>query len=542
VPEFRILGPLEVAVDDQPIALGGQKQRALLALLLLDAGRVVSTDRLVNALWGEDPPRTAVTSLQNFVSQLRKLLGPESVETKAPGYRLHVRAEELDLDRFRTLVEGAKTRPADERSSRLREALALWRGSALADFAFEAWATNEIGRLEELRLATIEDRLDAELESGLDADLVGELEALVVEHPLRERLRAQLMLALYRSGRQAEALSAYQEARRVLVDELGIDPGPTLQQLYRAILRQESGLDAVPQAPAPEDHFAAVVSALLGGRLVPVLGADVAELAAGLAHRFGYPSDNGSSPLTRVAQYVAVMKGSGPLYDELHALLDADSPPTPVHRFFASLPPMLRERGVPHQLIVTTSYDVALEQAFAEAGEEFDVVAYLAAGRNRGRFCHLAPDGRATLIDVPNTYIDLSLDRRTIILKLHGQVDRSGEREWESFVVTEDDYIDYLAQTDVASVVPVSVAAKLRRSHFLFLGYTMADWNLRVILNRLWGDQPLSYRSWAIQPQPMPFEREFWRRRDVDVYELPLEDYVGALAQHAGVQLAGAAS
>ena len=542
MPEFRILGPLEVSIDDRTVPLGGQKQRALLAILLVDAGHVVSTDRLVNALWGENPPRTAVTSLQNFISQLRKLLGPETLETKAPGYRLQVGAGELDLDRFRSLVEGARAAPVEERSARLREALALWRGTALADFAFEAWATNEIGRLAELRHAAIEDRVDADLESGQDAELVGELESLVADHPLRERLRAQLMLALYRSGRQAEALSAYQDARRVLVDELGIDPGPTLQQLYRSILRQETGLDAVPQAPAPEDHFTAVLNALFGGRLVPVLGADVAELATGLAHRFGYPSENGSSPLTRVAQYVAVMKGSGPLYDELHALLDDDSPPTPVHRFFASLAPVLRERGAPHQLIVTTSFDVALEQAFVEAGEEFDVVAYLAAGRNRGRFCHIAPDGSVELIDVPNTYIDLSLERRTIILKLHGQVDRSGEREWESFVVTEDDYIDYLAQTDVASVVPVSVAAKLRRSHFLFLGYTMADWNLRVILNRLWGDQPLSYRSWAIQPQPMPFEREFWRRRDVDVFELPLADYVGALAQHAGLEHVGVAS
>src|SRR5262249_39876712 len=278
--DFRILGPLEVLVDDHTVPLGGLKQRALLALLLLDAGRVVSTDRLVNALWGEDPPRTAVTSLQNFISQLRKLLGAESLETKSPGYRLDVAAGELDLDRFRALVEEARAAPADERSGQLREALGLWRGPALADFAFEAWATNEIGRLEEMRLAALEDRIEADLAAGCDAELVGELETLVAEHPLRERLRAQLMLALYRSGRQADALAAYQDGRRVLVDDLGIDPGPTLQQLYRAILRQESGLDAVPQAPAPEDHFEAVVNALLGGRLVAVLGADVRELAA----------------------------------------------------------------------------------------------------------------------------------------------------------------------------------------------------------------------------------------------------------------------
>jgi DNA-binding SARP family transcriptional activator len=531
--EFRILGPLEVVVEGEAMPLGGQKQRALLALFLLDAGRVVSTDRIIDVLWGEQPPRTASTSLQNFVSQLRKLLGPDALETKPPGYRLRVGRGELDLDRFRMLVDEARTASPQDRSAKLREALALWRGPPLAEFAFEAFAQTEIARLEELRLAALEERIHSDLESGDQAELVSELERVVAEHPLRERFRAQLMLALYRAGRQADALAVYQDARRALVDELGIDPGPTLQQLHAAILRQEAGLEALPQQHAPEDHFEAVAKAIFSGRVVPVLGADVAELAAGLAHRFGYRSENGGHALTRVAQYISVMKGSGPLYDELHALLDTDLPPTAVHRFFASLPPLLRARGAPHQLIVTTSYDAALEGAFFEANEEFDVVAYLAAGPNRGRFCHLAPDGSVKLIDLPNTYVDLSLEQRTIILKLHGQVDRTPAREWESFVITEDDYIDYLAQADVASVVPVSLAAKLRRSHFLFLGYTMEDWNLRVILNRLWGDQPLSYRSWAVQPQPMPLEREFWRRRDVDVYELPLEDYVGALSRHA---------
>ena len=142
VTDFRILGPLEAAAGDRPLVLGGQKQRALLALLLLDAGRVVSTDRLVNALWGEDPPRTAITSLQNFVSQLRKLLGPDLLETKVPGYRLRIAAGDLDLDRFRALVESARAAPLEERTASLREALGLWRGPALADFAFEAWTSS----------------------------------------------------------------------------------------------------------------------------------------------------------------------------------------------------------------------------------------------------------------------------------------------------------------------------------------------------------------------------------------------------------------
>jgi DNA-binding SARP family transcriptional activator len=543
VLEFRILGPLEVADDGEPLQLSGQKQRALLALLLLDANRVVSTDRIVDALWGEQPPRTAATSLQNFVSQLRKLLGADVVVTKPPGYQLRIAPEQLDLERFTRLVEESRAEPPDERAAKLRRALALWRGRPLADLGFEAFAQQEIGRLEELRLAALEDRVEADLQAGRHKDLVGELEAFADEHPLRERLRSQLMLALYRSGRQAEALQIYHDTRRVLVDELGIEPSPTLQQLHGAILRQDPRLEeGQPVAPAAEDRIKDVVETMLAGRLVPVLGADVVDLTLRLAERFEYPTNGGALP--QVAQYIAVMKGSGPLYDELHALLDPELQPTVLHRFFAALPPLLRERGAPHQLIVTTSYDLALERAFLDAGEEFDVVSYLAAGRNRGKFCHVAPDGTGTLIEVPNTYAtELSLDRRTIILKLHGQVGRSAEeREWESFVVTEDDYIEYLAQSEVASVVPVALGAKLRRSHFLFLGYTMADWNLRLLLHRLWGDQPLSYRSWAVQPEPMPIEREFWRRRDVDVLEIPLERYIMALARQAGFELAEASA
>jgi DNA-binding SARP family transcriptional activator len=534
MPDFRILGPLEVSDETGPLLLGGQKQRAVLALLLLDAGRVVSVDRLIDALWGEQPPRTAGTSLQNFISSLRKLLGPQVLETKSPGYRLNVKPGELDLEQFRKAVEEARPHDAVERSERLRHALELWRGPALADFTFEAFAQPQIAHLEELRLTTLEQRVEADLDAGRHGELVGELEVLVEEHPLRERLRGQYMLALYRAGRQAEALHAYQQGRRLLVEQLGIEPSRDLQQLHGAILRQESGLQA-PDAVAPtEDHFEQVIGALFAGRLVAVLGAEVGELTAHLAERFDYLGNGHGLP--NVAQYVAVMKGSGPLYDELHELLDADVSPTPIHRFFASLPPLLRQRGLPHQLLVTTSYDLALEAAFLEAGEEFDVVSYVAAGPHRGRFCHIEPGGNGRVIDLPNTYAtELSLDRRTVILKLHGQVDRGADREWESFVVTEDDYIEYLANSDVATAVPVGLAAKLRRSHFLFLGYTMADWNLRVILNRLWSDQPLSYRSWAVQPDAKPLEREFWRRRDVDVHELALDRYVETLAAYAGL-------
>ncbi len=539
MPYFRVLGPLE-AIDEEgtAIPLAGQKQRALLALLLLRANQVVSTDRLVDELWHERPPRTATTSLHNSISALRKLLGPDVLLTRPPGYVLSVDKLHLDLARFETLVAHARRLDPDARARALREALALWRGPPLADFTFEPFAQVEVHRLEELRLAALEELTDAELEAGRASEILPELESLVAEHPLRERLVAQLMLALYRCGRQTEALEAYHEARGTLSDRQGIDPSRELQDLYRSIIRQEAGLALRPPEP-DEDHFDEVVQLLTAGCLVPVLGADVSELAAQLAARFGYSGEG--EPLTRISQYVSLMKGSGPLYDGLHALLAADVPPTPVHRFFASLPPLLRERGAPHQLIVTTSYDLALEQALLDAGEEFDVVSYVAAGRHRGRFCHIAPDGSASLIEVPNTYArELSLERRTIILKLHGRFDPSPERAWESFVVTEDDYIDYLSRTDVSGAVPVVLAAKLRRSHFLFLGYTMSDWNVRVVLNRLWGEQPLSYRSWAVQAESKSLEREFWRRRDVDVLELPLDRYIEVLVRHMELELAGA--
>src|SRR6266550_967426 len=206
--EFRILGPLEVLSDGQALDLGGQKQRALLALLLLEANRPVSRDRLIDALWEEEPTATAQKAIQVYVSQLRKLLGKERLLTRPPGYLLHAEADELDLAHFQRLQAEGK----------LRDALALWRAPALAEFAQQRFAQTEIARLEELRLACLEERLDADLAEGRQAELVGELEALVREYPLRERLRELLLVALYRSGRQAEALSAYQEARVALVD------------------------------------------------------------------------------------------------------------------------------------------------------------------------------------------------------------------------------------------------------------------------------------------------------------------------------------
>ena len=547
--EFKILGPLEVVDDGVPMVLGGQRQRALLALLLIHAREVLSTDRIIEELWGEQPPANAKAGLHNFVAHLRRVLPSNVLVTRPPGYVVRIEPGQLDLTRFEHLVAEARGKSAQQRSKTLREALALWRGTPLGDFAYESFAQGEIRRLEELRLETLEERIDADLELGAGGELVGELEGLVAEHPLRERLRGQLMLSLYRAGR-AEWTQVYLDARHSLADELGIDPSPALQQLYRSMLKQERGLEHAPPPHPVEDHFGDVVTAFLGGRLVFIVGAGVnhpgepaenglpgpAEVASHLARSFDCPPDY-SRDLAHVAEYVALTKGVGPLYDELHTLFDCDSAPGPVHRTLAELAGVLRARGGPHQLIVTTNFDDVLEQAFREAGEEFDVVSYLALGPNRGKFLHVGSDGSAALVAVPNAYTEISLERMPVILKIHGGIDRRPDREWESFVVSEDDHIDYLAQAEIAVVLPVTLAAKLRRSHFLFLGYPLHAWSLRVFLHRVWGRERLGYRSWAIGPQPEAIEQELWRQRGIDLFDVPLDEYVAGLASRIAAEV-----
>jgi DNA-binding SARP family transcriptional activator len=528
--EFRILGPLEVWDGEKTLELGGQRQRAVLALLAIHVGEVVPSERLITYLWGESPPPTAATSLQNAISQLRKALGADVVETRAPGYALNAEKEAVDARRFEQLVNEARSAEADRRADLVGEALQLWRGPPLADFSYEGFAQNEAARLEELRLTAVEERIEAHLELGGAAELVGELEQVVRENPLRERPRGQLMLALYRSGRQAEALQAYQEARKMLVEELGIEPTPSLQQLHASILRQESVLQPQAVPGAGQDRLGEVVRALLSGRLVHVLGPGPSSengqsLAARLAEAFDCPEEH-RGDLTRVSQYVAVTQGVGPLYDQLHELFAEGDEPGPVERFLATLPEQARAHGAEHQLLVTTAYGSALERAFDNRGEEVDVVSFVALGPNRGKFFHQAPDGSETVVSVPNAYAELSLAERPVILKVHGGVDPRPDRDRESFVVSEDDYIGYLAQSDLASVVPVTLAAKLRRSHLLFISYPVVEWSLRVFLHRVFGDEPISYRSWAVLPGAHPIQHEFWRRRGVDLYDVPLEDFV----------------
>src|SRR4051812_46028217 len=245
-------------------------------MLLLHANEIVSSSRLLEELWADGPPNSGMTALQVRVSQLRKVLGTagDAIVTRPPGYVLQIAADQLDLHRFeRLLGDAGRALQRDEAATAwagLETALALWRGPALADFTFESFAQAPISRLEELRVVAQELRVDAGLRLGRHVELVGELEALVAQHPLRERLRGQLMLALYRSGRQAEALEAYQAARRTLVEELGIEPMHELQELEGAILRQERELD-LPRSSVANRSL--LVAAIADRPLAPLLAA-----------------------------------------------------------------------------------------------------------------------------------------------------------------------------------------------------------------------------------------------------------------------------
>ena len=254
--EFRLLGPLEVLYEGAEVPVRGTRQRELLALLLLHAGQVVSSDRLMDALWGESQPAAGATALRVRVSQLRKALGPAGgrLVTRPPGYALLLEGGELDLQHFERALDRAAAALPDDPAAAARHAqtaLSLWRGAPLADIAYSSYAQAAIARLEELRAAALELRIEAELALGRHAQVVGELQQLVAEHPLRERMWGQLMLALYRDGRQADALAAYRAARERLVAEVGIEPGPGLRALESAILAQDPSLAPGVQKSQP---------------------------------------------------------------------------------------------------------------------------------------------------------------------------------------------------------------------------------------------------------------------------------------------------
>jgi predicted ATPase/DNA-binding SARP family transcriptional activator len=347
--EFRILGPIEVEADGRLLPTGRGRRRSLLGLLLLNRNASVDSDWIVDMLWGERPPPRVRTALQNQVWQLRKVLGSDRLETRGSGYALRVGADELDLDRFERLrTEG-----------RLEEALALWRGRPLAELAYEPWAQTEIARLEDLRLGALEDRIEIDLARGRHAEVAAELRALVAAHPLREGLLGQLMLALYRGGRQAEALEVFRAARTTLVDELGIEPGPELRNLEREILRHSDALAAVPtEAPTTEPREAGLV-----GR-----SRELAELRGVLA-RADVPlltlTGPGGAGKTTLAIEAAAASGWTSVFVDLSAVREAAHVQTAVADAFGlhgadAVPAALRGRRV---LVVLDNFEQVREAA-----------------------------------------------------------------------------------------------------------------------------------------------------------------------------------
>jgi SIR2-like domain len=308
-----------------------------------------------------------------------------------------------------------------------------------------------------------------------------------------------------------------------------------------------------------ESHAAIVVKAILEGRVTPFLGAGAnlcdrydgelfekgkqlpsgGELAAYLASEYRYPYPYSEADLVRVSQYIDNRAGKAHLKAELRTLLLPEFTPSAVHRFLAAIPHMMRvaDREPHYQLIVTTNYDDVLEKALTAEGEPFDVVTYL---DEKGCFVHWPHGGAATEIE-PGTANEYTVamsegddDRleRTVVMKIHGALDRGNPRG-DSFVITEDDYIDYLTRADISRIVPVNLVGKLKNSHLLFLGYSLRDWNLRVILHRVWHEQELNdeWVPWAIQWKPEPVEKKFWDRRGVEIIDIKLADYVALLEE-----------
>jgi DNA-binding SARP family transcriptional activator len=340
--KFGILGPLEVVEQGRVLALGGSRQRTLLALLLISANEVVSADRLADELWGAEPPRAAANALHYHVSQLRKTLAPsDAIVTQEPGYVIRVGADELDLFRFERLVRDAQEAEPELSARLLRDALGLWRGPALADLANEPFAEAEIRRLEELRLGALERRVEADLALERHPELVAELEMLVQAHPLRERLRAALMRALYGSGRQADALEVYRETRRLLVDELGIEPSPALHELEQAILRQDPVLTSHDGSAGPPRQ-----------RLIMVVAGEPERLGALLAV---------AEPLARRTSRELI----------LARLLRDDRELADVNAALAEHRDGLAERGVPSRVAAFTTLEPGADAV--RLAEEHDV-------------------------------------------------------------------------------------------------------------------------------------------------------------------------
>jgi hypothetical protein len=393
---------------------------------------------------------------------------------------------------------------------------------------------------EERRIKLIEKLLEENYEVLTQYD-----RQLTLENDPRERLKIQENIEWVKK-RNAELEQQLDEIQRKI--DAQNQNGKSEAELFTA-------LTGINQETPLERHYNNVVSLFKQGRVIAVLGTGVnlygrpagskweygqflptpKELALELAEAFGYP-ENDSDDLARVSQFVATVNRPGPLYDRLRQLYEAEYPPTFLHEFFASLPPILRNKvNAPrYPIIVTTNYDDLLERAFDELGEPYDLLSYAAEGENRHKFLHLPPAGQDWIpIDDPNRYLGIQPTQRPVILKMHGALDRFNSGQ-DNLVVTEDQFINYMARTEISKLIPATVMRELRNSSLLFMGYKLSDWSLRVILHRVWGERERrlnDYDSWAIDPAPDELDQKFWKKWDVEVVPVRLEDYISSLSE-----------
>jgi DNA-binding SARP family transcriptional activator len=536
--EYRILGPLGVSRDGVELEVQGLRERKVLARLLLSANRAVSIDDLIE-LW-RDPPASVRQSLQNAIRSLRDVLGTAEIDSHpAGGYRIRVGEGMLDFDRFQLLLRRSRSEEAPARVVTLGEARELWRGDPLEDMRYEEFAQEWIRHADELRIVALQAWLEALNARGRYDEVVPAATAHLEREPTNESVCHELILALYHSGRQTKAMETYHALLRARGEATGqVQPGVKLSRLYDRILAHDVDVPARPRE-SRVDRSSEIHRALKAAQLVPVLGPrsvgaepgpapDPMAIARHLAQTFDCPPEVCGS-LPRVAQYVRIKHGVGPLDDAVSTLFADVFTPSSTHRALAALAPLLRAHGLPCQLILASGYDRMLERAFLEAGEEVDVVSYIAHGRDRGKFLHIAPDGAARIIHEPNLEVGLKPDERTVILKLHGGVAEVAGRDGDGYVVSEDDYIDYLARSEPSALLPIGLTKLLRRSHLLFLGYELEEWSLRVFLLRLWGDEGLAWHSWVLDSAPSADAREHWRPFNVDVIDISADAMLGQL-------------
>jgi predicted ATPase/DNA-binding SARP family transcriptional activator len=490
---FRVLGGLEVWRDGQLLPLGAAKQRALLGLLVIRRGEV-GRDVLVEALWGEQPPRGARNTLQVYVSRLRKALGSDVIVTTPSGYRIQPAVGTVDAERFESLLREGSDRlsAGDPRaaSSLLSEALALWRGPAFADLRYEAFAQVESGRLDELRLACVEERFESELQLGRHAELVGELEAWVIEQPLRERLRGQLILALYRSGRQSEALAQYQATRRMLADELGLEPSPELRELERMILAHDPGL-AAPTTPGPQRSNLPLQPTPFIGRVEEL--AAVMELVRSGGRRLVTLTGAGGSGKTRLAIEVAAELGAeyadGVWWVPLQSVADHELVRPTIATAIDAGGDLVRDIGDRHMLLLLDNFEQLLD-----AGP--DTAGLLSRCRNL-----------------------------TLLVTSRERLHVAAEREYNVLPMTETDAVALFDERAVGRGEAATVAEICRRVDCLPLGVELAAAHTRTlppeqILRRL--DERLSFLTGG--PRDVPARQQTLRATLEWSYNLLTED------------------